>query len=203
MEVASSDNEGKSRPCSSILKVDSGTNTVGWKRIFSASIVLCYTNRKITKEIILMKVFLKEDVRNLGKMGEVVNVAEGYARNFLLPKKFAVEANPNNIKEFEHHKRIISEKAARIQDAFKSTAQKLSELTLTIPAKAGEEEKLFGSVTNMDIAEALKLQGFDIDKKKIVMEEPIKRLGLFPVEVKLHGDISASVKIQVVAETSE
>lgn len=150
-----------------------------------------------------MKVFLKEDVKNLGKMGEVVNVAEGYARNYLLPKKFAVEANTKNIKEFEHHKRIISEKAAKLQEAFRTTAQKLSECTVTIKAKAGEEEKLFGSVTNMDIAEALKAEGFDIDKKKIVMEEPIKRLGVYPVEVKLHGDISASVKVQVVSDSPE
>jgi len=147
-----------------------------------------------------MKVFLREDVKNLGKMGEVVNVAEGYARNFLLPKKFAVEANTNNIREFEHHKRIITEKASKIQESYRTTAQKLSECTVVIRAKAGEEEKLFGSVTNMDIAEALKAEGFDVDKKKIVMDEPIKRLGLFPVEVKLHGDISASVKVQVVSD---
>lgn len=147
-----------------------------------------------------MKVFLKEDVKSLGKIGDIVTVSEGYARNYLLPQKFAVEANTKNIKEFEHNKRIIQEKAAKVRDANKSLADSLSALTLTIRAKAGEEDKLFGSVTNMDIAEALKAEGHDIDKKKIVMEEPIKRLGSYTAEIKLHGDISAAVKINVVQE---
>lgn len=150
-----------------------------------------------------MKVFLKEDVKNLGKMGDVVNVSEGYARNFLLPKKFAVEANTKNLKEFEHNKRIIQEKAAKIKDASKATADKLSALTLKIRAKAGEEEKLFGSVTTMDIAEAFKAEGFEIDKKKILLAEPIKRLGEYTVEVKIHSEVNATVKVQVVSDTSE
>lgn len=147
-----------------------------------------------------MKVFLKEDVKNLGRMGEVLNVAEGYARNFLLPKKLAVEANTKNIKEFEHNKKTIQDKAAKIRDSAKLNADKLSAVSLTIRAKAGEEEKLFGSVTTMDIAEALKAEGYDIDKKKISLEEPIKRLGSYTVEVKIHPEISASVKVNVVAE---
>ncbi len=147
-----------------------------------------------------MKIFLREDVRNLGKIGEIVNVSDGYARNFLFPKKLAVEANTKNIKEFEHQKRVIQEKAAKIREASRSVAEKLSALTLTIKAKAGEEDKLFGSVTNMDIAEALRAEGFDIDKKKITMEEPIKRLGLHSVEVKIHPEISATVKVHVVPE---
>lgn len=147
-----------------------------------------------------MKVFLKEDVKNLGRMGEVLNVAEGYARNFLLPKKLAVEANTKNIKEFEHYKKMIQEKAAKLRDSAKLNADKISAVSLTIRAKAGEEEKLFGSVTTMDIAEALKAEGYDIDKKKISLEEPIKRLGSYTVEVKIHPEISASVKVNVVAE---
>jgi large subunit ribosomal protein L9 len=147
-----------------------------------------------------MKVFLKEDVKSLGKIGEVVTVSDGYARNFLLPKKLAVEANTKNIKEFEHHKRVLQERAARIRAEFKTLAEKLSALSLTIKAKAGEEEKLFGSVTNMDIAEALKEAGHDIDKKKIVLDEPIKRLGEYTVEVKIDAEISAQVKVNVVAE---
>jgi large subunit ribosomal protein L9 len=147
-----------------------------------------------------MKVFLKEDVKSLGKIGEVVTVSDGYARNFLLPKKLAVEANTKNIKEFEHHKRVLQERAARIRAEFKTLADKLSALSLTIKAKAGEEEKLFGSVTNMDIAEALKEAGHDIDKKKIVLDEPIKRLGEYTVEVKIDAEISAQVKVNVVAE---
>ncbi|MBA4371235.1 MAG: 50S ribosomal protein L9 [Thermodesulfovibrio sp.] len=147
-----------------------------------------------------MKVFLKEDVRTLGKIGDVVTVAEGYARNYLLPQKIAVEANTKNIKEFEHNKRIIQEKAVKVRDANKAAADSLSALTLTIRAKAGEEEKLFGSVTNMDIAEALKAEGHDIDRKKIHLEEPIKRLGSFTAEIRIHHDVTASVKINVIPE---
>ncbi len=150
-----------------------------------------------------MKVFLKEDVKNLGKIGDVVNVAEGYARNFLFPKKFAVEANTKNLKEFEHNKRIIQERAAKIKDASKATADKLSALTLKIKAKAGEEDKLFGSVTTMDIAEAFKAEGFEIDKKKILLGEPIKRLGEYTVEVKVHSEVNATVKVQVVSDAPE
>jgi large subunit ribosomal protein L9 len=150
-----------------------------------------------------MKVFLKEDVKNLGKMGDVVNVAEGFARNFLLPKKFAVEANTKNLKEFEHNKRIIDGRAAKIKDASKATADKLSALTLKIRAKAGEEEKLFGSVTTMDIAEAFKAEGFEVDKKKILLVEPIKRLGEYTVEVKIHHEVNATVKVLVVSDTHD
>lgn len=150
-----------------------------------------------------MKVFLKEDVKNLGKMGDVVNVAEGFARNFLLPKKFAVEANTKNLKEFEHNKRIIDGRAAKIKDASKATADKLSALTLKIRAKAGEEEKLFGSVTTMDIAEAFKAEGFEVDKKKILLVEPIKRLGEYTVEVKIHHEVNATVKVLVVSDTPD
>ncbi len=150
-----------------------------------------------------MKVFLKEDVKNLGKMGDVVNVAEGFARNFLLPKKFAVEANTKNLKEFEHNKRIIDGRAAKIKDASKATADKLSAITLKIRAKAGEEEKLFGSVTTMDIAEAFKAEGFDVDKKKILLAEPIKRLGEYTIEVKIHHEVNATVKVLVVSETPD
>jgi len=150
-----------------------------------------------------MKVFLRDDVKNLGKIGDVVSVSDGYARNFLLPKKLAVEANTKNIKEFEHNKKIIHERAAKIRGASQATAEKLSALSLTIRAKAGEEEKLFGSVTTMDIAEALKAEGFEIDKKKISLEEPIKRLGEYSVEVKIHPEVSATVKVHVVAESSD
>jgi large subunit ribosomal protein L9 len=146
-----------------------------------------------------MKVILNDDVKNLGKMGEVVNVSDGYARNFLLPKKLAVEANTKNLKEFEHNKKIIKEKAVKLRESFKSVADKLSLLSLTIKAKTGEDDKLFGSVTNMNIADALASEGYDIDKKKIVME-PIKRLGEYSVTIKLPADLSAEVKVNVVQE---
>ncbi len=147
-----------------------------------------------------MKIILKDDIKNLGQMGEIVNVSDGYARNYLIPKKLAVEANTKNLKEFEHNKKIIMNKAAKIKETLKETADKLSKVTVTIKSRAGEEDKLFGSVTTMDIAEALKQEGFEIDKKKILIEEPIKRLGTYSVNVKIHPDISSQVKIQVISE---
>ncbi len=147
-----------------------------------------------------MKVILREDVKNLGHIGEVVNVSDGYARNFLLPKQFAVEANTKNLREFEHNKKVILEKAAKIKESLKSISDKLSSLSLTIKAKAGEDDKLFGSVTNMNIAEALAAEGHDIDKKKIIINEPIRRLGEYAVTIKLHHDLSTEVKLHVVQE---
>ena len=147
-----------------------------------------------------MKVILREDVKSLGHMGEVVNVSDGYARNYLIPKNLAVEASTTNIKEFEHQKKIIREKAAKIRDISKTTADRLAALKLTIKAKVGEEEKLFGSVTSMDIAQALAAEGFDIDKKKIHIDEPIKRTGEYTVNIKLHSDVAATVNVHVVPE---
>lgn len=147
-----------------------------------------------------MKVILKDDVRNLGQMGDVVNVSDGYARNFLLPKNLAAEASTKNIKELEHNKKIILEKAAKIRDASKNTAEKLSALRLTVKAKAGEDSKLFGSVTSMDIAGALAAEGFEIDKKKIHIEEPIKRLGEYTVQVRVHPEVTAQIAVNVVPE---
>jgi large subunit ribosomal protein L9 len=147
-----------------------------------------------------MKVILKDDVKSLGHMGEVVNVSDGYARNYLIPKNLAVEANTANIREFEHQKKIIAEKAAKIKDASKITAEKLAALKITIRAKVGEEDKLFGSVTSMDIAQALAAEGFDIDKKRIQIDEPIKRTGEYAVSVRLHTDVAATVNVHVVPE---
>ncbi len=146
-----------------------------------------------------MKVILKDDVKGLGHMGEVVNTSDGYARNYLLPKNLAAEASTKNIKELEHTKKIIMEKAAKIRDASRASAEKLAALTLVIKAKVGEEEKLFGSVTSMDIAEALAVQGFEVDKKKIHIDEPIKRIGEYVVHVKIHAEVSAPVKVHVVS----
>ena len=130
-------------------------------------------------------------------MGTVVNVANGYGRNYLIPKKLAVEANPKNIKQFEHEKNIILEKAKKIKMAVDELADKLSAMTLSIEAQSGEEDKLFGSVTSKDIAESIAQQGIEIDKRKIILEEPIKRLGTYKVSVKLHHDTTASVNIEV------
>jgi large subunit ribosomal protein L9 len=150
-----------------------------------------------------MKVILREDVKNLGQIGVIVNVSDGYARNYLIPKKLAIEANTKNIREIEHNKKSIMRKAARIKESYNAIAEKLSTITLTIKAKSGEEDKLFGAVTNMHIADALKAEGFDIDKKKIIMEETIKRLGTYSINIKVHPEISSQVKIQVVSESSD
>ena len=147
-----------------------------------------------------MKIILKEDIKKLGKMGQIVDVADGYARNYLVPKGIAVEASTKNIRSLEHEKKIIQEKARKHKDSAQDIASRISAMTLTIKAKAGEEEKLFGSVTTMDIAEALLTQGVEIEKKKIVLEEPIKRLGSYSVQIKLHPDVSVPLNIQVIQE---
>jgi large subunit ribosomal protein L9 len=147
-----------------------------------------------------MKVILKEDVRNIGTMGQIVDVADGYARNFLVPKGFAVDANVKNIRALEHAKKTIQEKAKKIRGQAQDLSDKIANMTIVIKAKSGEEGKLFGSVTSMDIAEQMKNQGIDIDKKKIVIEESIKRLGSYSVSIKLHSDLATQVTLQVIAE---
>lgn len=147
-----------------------------------------------------MQVILKANVKDLGHIGDVVNVKDGYARNFLIPRGLAVEANPKNIKALEHEKRKIHELAKKAKASAEELAARVSGTTVTIKAKAGEMDKLFGSVTAMDIADALKKEGIDIDKKKIVMDEPIKRLGSYTVNVKLHPDVTARLNVEVVSE---
>lgn len=147
-----------------------------------------------------MKVILKEDVKKLGNMGEIVTVADGYARNYLVPKGLAVEASSKNMKSLEHAHKVIQEKAKKVKESLQEFAARLSKVTLIMKAKAGEEGKLFGSVTSMDIAEQLKNEGIEIDKKKIILEEPIKRLGNFTVGIHLHADINSQITLQVVEE---
>lgn len=147
-----------------------------------------------------MKVILKEDVENLGNMGDIVNVKAGYYRNYLFPRNLAIEANERNVKEYEHYKRTIQEKARKIRDAAQILADKISQTPLVIKAKAGEEEKLFGSVTNMDIEKALKEAGFDIERKKILLDEPIKRLGEYTVKVRVHPEVVAELNLRVEQE---
>ncbi len=147
-----------------------------------------------------MKVILKEDVKHVGKMGQIVDVADGYARNYLIPKGLVAEASTKNIKLLEHEKRTIQEKSKKIRNSAQDLASRISSLTISIKAKAGEEGKLFGSITTMDVAEALQKEGVEIDKKKISLEEPIKRLGSYTVNIKLHPDVSAPLNIQIVEE---
>ncbi len=147
-----------------------------------------------------MQVILREDIDNLGKIGDMVKVADGYARNYLVPKKKAIEATPKNVHAMEHAKKMVSDRLRKLKKEAAADADRIKALSITIKAKAGEEGKLFGSVTTMDIAEAMKAQGVEIDKRKIVLEEPIKRLGDFTVTVKLHADVTADFKLSVVAE---
>lgn len=149
-----------------------------------------------------MEVILKEDIPNLGKMGQVVRVRDGYARNYLLPRSLVLVADKKNLKAFEHHKRVIAEQRERALKQAQGVGEKLTSVSLTIPVRAGEEGKLFGSVTNMDIERALKEKGFDVDRRKIHLDEPIKTLGDFEVPVRLAADVTAMVKVSVVAEES-
>ncbi len=144
-----------------------------------------------------MKVILKEDVKDLGEMGSIVEVKIGYGRNYLLPRNLAVEANPKNLRQFEHEKKNILVKAKKVRQSMQDVADQISKISLTIEAQAGEEDKLFGSVTAKDIAEAIAQQGVEIDKRKVILEEPIKRLGSYEVTVKVHKDVTASVKVEV------
>jgi large subunit ribosomal protein L9 len=150
-----------------------------------------------------MKVILKEDVKDLGNMGTVIDVANGYGRNYLIPKNLAVEANPKNIKKLEHEKNIILAKAKKIRKSAEDAAEELSKLSIFIEAQSGEEDKLFGSVTSKDIAEEIAKHGIDVDKRRIILEEPIKRLGSYEVAVKVHQDVSAHVKLEVRKAGSE
>jgi large subunit ribosomal protein L9 len=147
-----------------------------------------------------VQVILNEDVPNLGRTGDVVKVRAGYARNFLLPRRLAVEANTRNLQAFEHHKRLAMAKRERQKSQAFTVKEKIEALTLVIRAHAGEEGKLFGSVTNIDIERALREKGFDLDRRKINLPEPIKQLGDFTVPVKLEAEVEASLKLQVAAE---
>lgn len=147
-----------------------------------------------------MKLILKADVKNLGKAGSVVNVADGYARNYLIPNNLAVEAAAKNIKMFNDEKKKLETKTKNIMEEARELSERLSSISLTLTAKAGEENRLFGSITTMDIAEALKGKGLEIDRKKIILEEPIKRLGSYTAGVKVHPEITARISLTVVAE---
>ncbi len=147
-----------------------------------------------------MKVILRDEVENLGQPGALVDVRAGYARNYLIPKQLAVEATTRNIKEVEHQKRLIADKIRKDRGAAEQQAAQLAAVTVTIPVRVGEEGKLFGSVTNKDIAEALAQQGFTVDKRKIKLENPIKEIGEFSVPVALPLDVVAQIKVIVEAQ---
>jgi large subunit ribosomal protein L9 len=147
-----------------------------------------------------MEVILREDIEKLGSRGEVVKVADGYARNFLLPKRLAVVANESNKKIVEQERHAHVRREAKLVDEAQDLSKLLTGVSVTIAQKAGEADQLFGSVTSKDIAEALAVQNFTIDRRKIQLDEPIKQLGEFKVPVKLHKDVTAEITVLVVKE---
>ena len=148
-----------------------------------------------------MEVILREDVDKLGARGEVVKVAAGYARNFLLPQRLAVAANDSNKKIVEQEKQAYLKREAKAQGESEDLAKLLQGQVIVISQKAGENDHLFGSVTTKDIADALELKGFTIDRRKIQLDEPIKTLGEFEVPVRLHRAVATNLKVQVTRES--
>ena len=150
-----------------------------------------------------MELILRTDVPNLGRRGDLVQVSDGYGRNFLLPKKLAMPASAGNRKVIEQMKTAALRREATEQSEAAQLGQMLAAVTVSIARKAGETGTLFGSVTSLDVAEALEKAGYQIDRRKILLEDPIKQLGEYPVPVRLHREVTASVTVQVVPEAQE
>ncbi len=147
-----------------------------------------------------MKIILTQDVHELGLEGDTVNVANGYARNYLIPKGIALEANEQNIKFMETKRKKIEVNRLEAKDEAEKIKEKISDVEITISQKVGEEDKLYGSVTTMDIASELEKQGITIDRRKIVLDKPIKTLGEYDVPIKLYPEVTGSIKLVVIAE---
>jgi len=147
-----------------------------------------------------MKVILRQNYENLGEIGDIVVVKDGFARNFLIPRKIAYAAVKGNILALEEEKKTFAKKKEQEMHAAENVAVELEKVSVTIPVQVGEEDKIFGSVTTQMIADSLKEKGHDIDKRKIEIDEPIKSLGIYSVSVKLHPNVSAKVKVWVVRE---
>ena len=147
-----------------------------------------------------MQIILQEDVEKLGARGDVVSVAEGYARNFLLPRKLALEASPGNLKRLEKIRTTLAKRTATEREGAEKQAELLKDVTLSFSRKAGESDQLFGSVTAGDIAESLAAQGFGIDKRRIELAEPIKVVGQYEITAKLVHGVTATFKVNVSRE---
>ncbi len=148
-----------------------------------------------------MKVILIREVKNLGKPDDIVNVAEGYARNYLFPRKLAVPADEAHLAELKKRKRAEELRGEKLREEAKDIAERLNEVQITVTGKVGSGTKLYGSITHADIAEALEKQtGIKIDKRKIELEEPIKSLGMYDVPIRLHKDAVAHLKVEVIGE---
>lgn len=148
-----------------------------------------------------MEVILKEDIVNLGKIGEVVRVRDGYARNYLLPRGLVLIANKKNLKTFDHQKKLVADQKQKTMRQAQSAADQLTGISLVIPMKVGEEGRLFGSVTNIQIEKALKAKGLNVDRRKIHLDEPIKTAGDYEVPVRLAADLTVPLKLSVVSDS--
>ena len=148
----------------------------------------------------MIEVILRQDVEHLGRRGDVVKVAPGYARNYLLPRKLALAVTQGNRRQIEHERKLAAVREAEERTSAQTAAQRLAEAVVVIARKVGETETLYGSVTAVDIAEALAAQQIEVDRRKIQLDEPLKHLGEFTVPVKLHRDVVAQLKVQVVKD---
>lgn len=149
-----------------------------------------------------MKVILQENVEGLGYLGDVLTVADGYARNFLLPRKKAVLAEERQVKLLQHLKRQIDQKAKKEIEALGDFGKQMSNVSLTFEVQTGKDDKLFGSVTSKDIAEQLAAQGMTVDRRKIQLPQPLKELGTFPVPIKLHRDVVTKINVTLAKQAS-
>ncbi len=150
-----------------------------------------------------MKVILQENIDSLGYVGDVLDVADGYARNYLLPRQKALEANPRNVKALEHAKRVTTHKARKVEHELQGLATQLSKVSLTFPVQTGKDDKLFGSITAKDLADGLLAEGFDVDRRTIQLANPLKELGTCAVGIKLHRDIVATISVCLVKQGGE
>ena len=147
-----------------------------------------------------MKVILRQNFETLGQIGDAVDVKDGYARNYLIPRKIAYAALKGNIQALEEEKKNLAKRRQQEIESAEKLAAELEKVSVTIPVQVGEEDKIFGSVTNQMIGDALKEKGYEIDRRKIEIEEPIKALGIYGVSLKIHPSVNAKIKVWVVRE---
>jgi len=147
-----------------------------------------------------MKIILKEDIDSLGSTGDIVEVKAGYARNYLVPKRMAVPATPSYIKQYEEEQRLKALHAEREKRSAENLARQLQKISVTAAVPVGEEDKIFGSVTSQNISDLLKEQDFDIDRRKIQLDDPLRALGVYDVPIRLHAEVEARIKVWVVKE---
>ncbi len=150
-----------------------------------------------------MKVLLKEDVEHVGSVGDEVDVKDGFARNFLIPRGKALHATPKNVKAYTHQKMVVMKRLKKLQAGAQEVADKIAALTCTVKKKVGGQGKLFGSVTSQEIGDFLRAQGVNVDRRRIQLSEPIKKLGEFEVPVKLHPEVTGKIKVIVESEDPE